>query len=228
MERIVLTDRLFDTVLSEALLDEMNTEFAAAENPPFTFSNKFNRRMIKLADKFESRRRIRSIALRGISAVAACFLIFFIGANQTVSAYVNSFLVTVFPDNDNYLFDTHYEGDYDFTMVRATWVPEGYALREGYYGPATAYLDYANIENDNERISVSVMIAEYSSVGVDNEDVVKSETTINGALAYLYEATDSNTKTLIWEKDGLAYIVTTYFCTAKETEKIAESISFIS
>jgi hypothetical protein len=220
-----LNERIFDTVITEALRENLINDYQKlkSETTPHEFSRKFNRRIEKLTNRQNRGSFINQITHKGVAIAAACLVMFFIGTNPTVSAYVNNYFMKIFPDNDTYIFEDGNPLYVDYTLLRAGWLPNGYRLREADYLDHTVLLEFMN--DKEEIIFLSCLDMNSGQASIDNEEVIKHSVKINKYDGVFYETTDNGDNGLIWD-DGKFVFVMHGVISKEDMVKIAENVYF--
>jgi hypothetical protein len=219
-----LNERLFDTVITEALRENLLNDYEKmkTETVSHEFSRKFNHKIEKLANRQNRGSFIKQITHKGVAIAAACLVVFFIGTNPTVSAYVNQYFMKIFPDSDTYYFSGE-QKDIDFTLIRTDWLPDGYRLSVANYTKKSVILEYTD-ENENY-ILLRCRGLDSGQLSIDNEGVIKSQVDINGNEGTFYLTTDGGDNGLIWNDKELFYTLQSDL-TKEEMIKIAKNVHF--
>lgn len=222
-------ERLWDAVIKEALIEEMEDEIEQFENnlEEHSFSPRFNDKMDRLIRNIGKKEKIQAVEKtlgRVMLTAAAVMGIMFGGllTQQEVYAAVESVIKEVFSTNDKYTYHGNSENTEFDDSIRLGYVPEGYELRSVYYMGNGNFLTYESI--DGNIIEFEYSLADSTSVTIDNERHIKKDININGTTYYLYESIEDNDyNIIIWYDNGYAFDINAQICT-DEIIRIAESI----
>lgn len=221
--------RLWDSLITEALIEDCNNELAEFENnaKPHTFSQSFEKKLNSLKHAIGRKESARGFVLflRNAAVTVAAIMGVFFGCLLTqpeVYAAVEKVIRNVFIDHDNYLYQGELPEEPFDEYKRLGYVPEGYELRSIVYGGSAASLTYEN--EDEETIDFMYGIAALSSISIDNERHNYREVEHNGQIYYLYIAMEDNDwSSIIWYSGGYVYSIDAYF-SESELVEIAESV----
>lgn len=132
----------------------------------------------------------------------------------------------VFEDNDSYSSNIGSSNMDDKTFdnsIVPSYIPEGYKLRQAFYGDFTVDLIYENKADMD--IQYGYGIRDGTEISVNNERVEFSERQIDGITYYIYKAMISDDySTVIWSKDDYSFVLESQL-SIDEIVKIAESVS---
>ncbi len=232
-QRYKNNERIFDAVLSEALLEYVENELNELEESPceHTFSPGFDKKIAKLAKGISGRERAKAVlkgTLRAATSVACVLgVLFMIFLTQPkVYAAVNNVVKIPLDDTDMISFNS--DGNIvEFNpYVKLGYIPEDYRLyRITYgYGDTMAWLIYKNENEDVFRFDY--FIADEGYCYKDNENHIYKTFTENNQTYYFYEAIKENSySSLIWYNNGYAFCIDAQF-PQDELVKIAESVVF--
>ena len=227
-------EKIFDAVLSEALLEYAENELKELEKSPceHTFSPEFERKITKLAKGISLREGARAVlkgALKAAMCAASIFgIVFAILLTQPkVYAAVNHVLWEKVDDNTDIIsFSANGDAAEFNPYVKLGYIPEGYYLYSITYGSedTIAWQVYKN--DDFEQFRFNYFIGDgrrYIDSKLHTFDII----TKDKQTYYFYEAADdSDSSSLIWYKNGYAYFLDAEFG-VDELMKIAENIVFL-
>ncbi len=231
-QRYKNNERIFDAVLSEALLEFAKNELNELEESPceHTFSPGFDKKIARLAKSISAKKRAKAVlkgTLRAAVSVASVMGIVFMVLMTQPKVYAAVLDVVRIPIEggfDQLNFHADSATSVFNPYIRLGYVPEGYSLMNIAYGGAAAYLSYEN--EFEEKLSFDYFLAGTGNMIVDNERHELIEFEKNGQAYYFYEALDEGDfSVLVWRREGYVFSIDAYF-DEDEIGKIAENIVF--
>ncbi len=214
-DNIRLKNQIFNLILTEALKEDCTCELTALEEEikkaEYTFSQKtekFISAIIKRLKYSDSRSKIKKL-LPKIGMVAAS-LIFCIAVftNPKVNAFINDIIVKIFPNYNQYEFNSNNEITIDnFNYdIKPHYIPDGFRLTQCFYGLGTAELIY---ESEEESIIIMYGIADSIEFSIDNEHSEQIDITDNSKQFVLHKSEDiSRPSNFIWTDSGYGFVIT--------------------
>lgn len=228
------SEKIFDAVLSGALLEYAENEVGESDDNPceHIFSSGFEKKISRLAKGISFREGAKS-ALKGTLRAAmsvACVLgvVFMLLMTQPkVYAAVNNVIKKSIDENTD-MISFYSDGNVaEFNpYVKLGYIPEDYRLYRITYGlgDSMAWLIYRN-ENQND-FRFDYFLADEGYCYEDNENHICKTITESNQTYYFYEAVKENSySSLIWYNDGYAFRIDAKF-SQDEFIKMAESVVF--
>jgi hypothetical protein len=227
-----LNDEIFDLILTKALKEDCEREFAmyermASEVDPSVFDKKFERGIDKIRKAF--RRKERSAKFKKIApqlATAAAIVIMIVSLATTPA--VATFFGNIYARLTGEHVQHEFTGNKDVTVetfnseLRPAYLPDGFRIQSVWYGFAIVAVDY--VDEEYNTITLEYSIADDTAINVRFEHVVQHIVSVNGREAYFYESTDEDCRhILVWQYRGYAFVLNAQI-SLDEFVQIAESI----
>lgn len=225
-------ERLWDSLLNEVLIEDCKNELAELEvtTEPHIFSSDFEKKIQKIRHSV-GRKELAigiSVFVRKAAITAAAITgVLFIGflTQPKVYAAVCDVVRTVFEDHDSYssnASNSNMDGKTFNNSIVPSYIPEGYKLRQAFYGDYNVDLIYEN--SDNMEMWYSYGTKDGTEISINNERIEYSEKIINGVTYYIYEVTIPNgSNSVIWSLDEYIFMIDSQI-SVDEIVKIAESV----
>ena len=223
------TERLWDALIKEALIQDCYNELAELEKTvkPHTFSERFEKNIAKMKRKVFGKERLKATGaiIRNTAAVVMIVIGLTFGVLLTqpeVYAAVENVIKSVFDGHDDYwITGSNVTVETFNSKMRFGYVPDGYYLCSGTYSPVYVQLIYTN---DNDEITFEYAIAKGLSLSLDNEHNSYETLYHNNIEYHYYESHDDDFfNSLIWNDSGYAYSIYAHL-PKEEIIKIAENI----
>lgn len=224
-------ERLWEALFREALIinlthdaDEMNSLENDSEIPVFSenFRKVIKKETGRIGHKERLKNAFRAVSITAVSAAAVMGVAFTGLLTQSeVYASVSDVIRNVFSTHDKYTFDSESDVSKFDDGIRLGYVPEGYELRNVFYG---GYMNSLTYESESDSIYFTYSIAGASAVTVDNEFHDYKLVTRDGTDYYTYIAEpDEDMNVLLWKDDYYLYTLEAAV-SEEELMRMAESV----
>lgn len=228
-----LNSDVFETIMKRALIerytDEVNDLTDSSEDEPLSESlAKKIRRTIRKVGRKEQLTCFGKFALKSTTIILMVLGVSFgiLMTQPKVYAAVCDVVRTVFEDHDSYssgIDSSNMDGKTFDNNIVPSYIPEGYKLRQAFYGDYNVDLIYENIDNMDIRYGYGTK--DGTEISINNERIDFSEITINGITFYVYEAMiDNDYSNVIWYNSNYVFMLKSQL-SVEEIVKIAESVS---
>lgn len=228
-----LNNDMFEAMMKCALIERYTGEVdrLKTESANELFSESLDKKVRRIICKVGRKKQLINVGKLTAKSLAIILMIlgvtFGIMLTQPkVYAAVLDVVRTVFEDHDSYSNNIGSSDMDDKTFdnsIVPSYIPEGYKLRQAFYGDYNTDLIYDN--KDDVDIQYSYGIKDGTEISVNNERVEFSERQINGITYYIYRATiPDDYNTVIWSKDDYSFVLESQL-SIDEIVKIAESVS---
>ena len=228
-----LNSDVFEAMMKRALIerytDEVNELNAKADDEPVSTSlAKKIRKIIRKVGRKEQFKNAGKLALKSLTIILMVLGVSFgvLLTQPKVYAAVCDVVRTVFEDHDSYSSNaasSNMEGRTFDNSIVPSYIPEGYKLRQAFYGDYSVDLIYENI--DNTDIQYGYGTKDGTEISINNERIEYSEEIINGVTYHIYEATvPDDYNTVIFHNDQYIFMIDSQI-SVDEIVKIAESVS---
>ncbi len=226
-----LNSDLFEAMMKRALIerymgevDRLKTE--SADEP---FSESLDKKARKIIRKVGRKEQLINVARLSAKSLAIALMVLGITfgimlTQPKVYAAVWDVVRTAFEDHDSYSSNIVSSDMDDKTFdnsIVPSYIPEGYKLRQAFYGDYDVNMIYENI--DDEDIHYSYGAKEGAEIFINNERVEFSERLKDGITYYDYKSKMDDYNTVIWYK-GDYYFELKSQLPIDEIVKIAESV----
>lgn len=228
-----LNSDIFEAMMKRALIerytDEVDSLKAESEDKPVSESfDKKARRIIRKVGRKEQFKNAGKFTLKFLTIILMVLGVSFgvLLTQPKVYAAVWDVVRTVFEDHDSYssnASNSNMDGKTFNNNIVPSYIPEGYKLRQAFYGDYNVDLIYNNA--DDMDIQYGYGTKDGTEISINNERVNFSERMIEGVTYYVYEATiDNDYSDVIWCNFNYVFMLRSQL-SADEIVKIAESVS---
>lgn len=230
--KATLDNDIFETMMKNALIERYSNEVdSLMTEPEEKFSESLERKAEKIIRKvgiYEQAKNIGKIAAKSFSVALIVLGISFafLLTQPKVYAAVRDVVRTVFADYDSYSSNIGSFNMDDKTFdnsIVPSYIPEGYKLRQAFYGDFNVDLIYNNA--DDMDIQYGYGTKDGTKFSINNERIEFSERQINGITYYVYKAiSPDDYNTVIFYYDEYIFMIDSQL-SIEEIVKIAESVS---
>ena len=230
--KATLDNDIFETMMKNALIERYSNEVdSLMTEPEEKFSEPLERKAEKIIRKvgiYEQAKNIGKIAAKSFSVALIVLGISFafLLTQPKVYAAVRDVVRTVFADYDSYSSNIGSFNMDDKTFdnsIVPSYIPEGYKLRQAFYGDFNVDLIYNNA--DDMDIQYGYGTKDGTKFSINNERIEFSERQINGITYYVYKAiSPDDYNTVIFYYDEYIFMIDSQL-SIEEIVKIAESVS---
>jgi len=228
-----LNNDMFEAMMKCALIERYTGEVdrlkAESANEPFSeYLDKKVRRIIRKVGRKEHLINVGKLAAKSLAIILMILGVTFgiMLTQPKVYAAVWDVVRTVFEDHDSYssnIGSSNMDGKTFDNNIVPSYIPEGYKLRQAFYGDYNVDLIYENA--DDMDIQYGYSTKDGTEISINNERINFSERTIEGVTYYVYEATvDNDYSDVIWCNSNYVFMLRSQL-SADEIVKIAESVS---
>lgn len=229
--KATLDNDIFEAMMKNALIERYSNEVdSLMTEPEEKFSEPLERKAEKIIRKvgiYEQAKNIGKIAAKSFSVALIVLGISFafLLTQPKVYAAVRDVIRSVFSDHDSYSSDS-FTSDTDGVIfdnsIVPSYIPEGYKLRQAFYGDYDVDLIYEN--NDDQDLNYSYSTKDATKISINNERIEFSERQINGISYYVYKAiSPDDYTTVIFYYDEYIFVIDSQL-SVDEIIKIAESV----
>ena len=229
--KATLDNDIFEAMMKNALIERYSNEVdSLMTEPEEKFSESLERKAEKIIRKvgiYEQAKNIGKIAAKSFSVALIVLGISFafLLTQPKVYAAVRDVVRTVFADHDSYSSNIGSSNMDDKTFdnsIVPSYIPEGYKLRQAFYGDFNVDLIYNNA--DDMDIQYGYGTKDGTKFSINNERVEFSERRIGGTTYYIYKATfTDDDNTVIFCYDEYIFVIDSQL-SVDEIIKIAESV----
>jgi hypothetical protein len=227
-----LNDEIFDLILTKALKEDCEREFAmyermASEVDPSVFDKKFERGIDKIRKSFRRKERsdkLKKIAPRLATAALIIIMIVSLATNPAVATFFSNIYARLTGDYMQHEFVS----SEDVTIetfngeLRPAYLPDGFRIQSVWYSFAMVAVDY--VDDEYNTIIFEYQIASDTIISVRFEHAVQHIMSVNGKDAIFYESTDTDfPHSLVWYNRGYSFVLLAQI-SLEEFVQIAESI----
>lgn len=188
-------DALF-TLLMQQLWEEQDQsgQDRPREDADQTATDALDRRCLSMIRKYYSKEKVRKAGRtlwKVVSrvTVAACLMVTLFAVayatSETVRINTLNFLIEVRKDHTELRFPGEWEFEDSAPILSVGWVPERYTLTKKHLDRLEVAFEYADI--DGNRLIVSCHSSKGLGVGIDTEDAVVEDVTVQGSKGMLVE-----------------------------------------
>lgn len=228
-----LNSDLFEAMMKYALIErytgEVNSLKAEPEKEPFSevFDKKVSRIIRKVGRK-EQLKNVGKLAAKSLTIFLVVLGVSFgiLLTQPKVYTAVWDVVRTAFTDHDSYssnIGSPNMDGKTFNNSIVPSYIPDGYKLRQVFYGDYNVDLIYENA--DDMDIQYGYGTKDRTEIFINNERIDFSERTIEGVTYYVYESTiDNDYSDVIWYNFNYVFMLRSQL-SADEIVKIAESVS---
>lgn len=228
-----LNSDIFEAMMKRALIerytDEVDSLKAESEDKPVSESfDKKARRIIRKVGRKEQFKNAGKFTLKFLTIILMVLGVSFgvLLTQPKVYAAVCDVVRAVFEDHDSYSSNadnSNMDGKTFNNNIVPSYIPEGYKLRQAFYGDYNVDLIYEN--DDDTNIQYGYGTKDGAMISINNERIDFSERQIKGITYYIYEATiPDDYNTVIWYNKDYFFMVDSQL-SIDEIVKIAESVS---
>lgn len=228
-----LNSDLFEAMMKRALIERYTGEVSKlkTESADEPFSESFDKKARKIIRKVGRKEQLINVARLSAKSLAIALMVLGITfgimlTQPKVYAAVWDVVRTAFEDYDAYssnAVNSNIGGIAFDNSIVPSYIPEGYKLRQAFYGDYNVDLIYENIDNIDIRYDYGAK--DPTEISINNERVEFSEININGVTYYIYEATSpGESNTVTWYTDNYYFVLKSQI-SSSEIVKIAESVS---
>lgn len=227
-----LNSDLFEEMMKYALIErytsEVNSLKAEPEEEPF--SEAFDKKVSRIIRKVGRKEQLKNVAKLAAKSLTIILMVLGVSfgilmTQPKVYAAVCDVVRTVFEDHDSYssnASNSNMDGKTFNNNIVPSYIPEGYKLRQAFYGDYNVDLIYENIDNMDIRYGYGDK--DGTEISINNERIEYSEKSLNGVTYHIYEAAVSDDyNTVIFCNDKYVFMIDSQL-SVDEIVKIAESV----
>lgn len=227
-----LNNDMFEAMMKCALIErytgEVNSLKTEPEDEPF--SKSFDKKVSRIIRKVGRKEQLKNVAKLAAKSLTIILMVLGVSfgilmTQPKVYAAVWDVVRTVFEDHDSYssnIGSSNMDGKTFDNSIVPSYIPEGYKLRQAFYGDYDVNMIYENI--DDEDIHYSYGAKDGAQISINNERSEVSEIQKGGITYYIYKSTISNDyNTVIWYNDNYYFVLKSQL-PMDEIVEIAESV----